>query len=94
MGDYPSIELLESYHAFPGPFTFKVIGRTENGFVARTVAAVRDELAEAIDPPYSVRETGSGHYVAVTLEVRVQTALQVVAVYKRMAQLSGLKLLL
>jgi putative lipoic acid-binding regulatory protein len=72
---------------------FKVIGRTENGFIARTVAAVRDELAEPIDPPYRVRETGAGHYVAITLEVQVQTALQVLAVYKRMAGLAGLKLL-
>ncbi len=94
MAAFPSIELLEAYHTFPGRFTFKAIGRTENGFVARTVAAVRDELEEPVDPPYSVRETASGHYVAVTLEVRVQTATQVVAVYQRMAQLAGLKLLL
>jgi putative lipoic acid-binding regulatory protein len=94
MGAFPSIELLEAHHTFPGQFMFKAIGRTENGFVARTVAAVRDELAEPVDPPYSVRETGSGHYVAVTLEVRVQTATQVVAVYQRMSRLAGLKLLL
>ena len=93
MGGLPSVELLESHHAFPGLYMFKAIGRTENGFVARTVAAVREELAEPIDPPYSVRQTGAGQYVAVTLEVRVQTALQVQAVYKRMAQLAGLKLL-
>ena len=93
MGGLPSVELLEAHHAFPGPYMFKAIGRTENGFVARTVAAVREELAEPVDPPYTVRQTGQGHYVAVTLEVRVQTALQVQAVYRRMAQLAGLKLL-
>jgi uncharacterized protein len=94
MSGFPSVELLEAHHAFPGPYMFKAIGRTENGFVARTVAAVRDELAEPFDPPYSVRETGAGHYVAVTLEVHVQTARQVIAVYKRMARLAGVKLLL
>jgi uncharacterized protein len=94
MDNLPSVELLEAYHAFPGPYMFKVIGRTDNGFVARTVAAVRDELAEPFDPPYRTRETGAGHYVAVTLEVQVQTAVQVLAVYKRMSQLAGLKLLL
>jgi uncharacterized protein len=93
MADFPSVELLEAHHAFPGPYMFKAIGHTENGFIARTVAAVRDELAEPVDPPFSVRETGSGRYVAVTLVVRVQTALQVIAVYKRMAQLAGLKIL-
>ena len=51
MGGLPSVELLEAHHAFPGPYMFKAIGRTENGFVARTVAAVREELAEPVDPP-------------------------------------------
>jgi uncharacterized protein len=93
MGDFPSVELLEAHHEFPGPYMFKAIGRTDNGFVARTVAAVRDELDQPVDPPFSVRETGSGRWVAVTLVVRVQDALQVIAVYKRMAQLAGLKIL-
>ena len=54
MGDLPSIELLESGHVFPGPYMFKLIGRTENGFVGRAVAAVRDALAAEVDPPYSL----------------------------------------
>jgi putative lipoic acid-binding regulatory protein len=94
MGNFPSVELLEAHHVFPGPYVFKAIGRTDNSFVARTVAAVRDELAEPVDPPYSVRQTGAGRHVAVTLEIRVESALQVIAVYKRMAALSGLTLLL
>ena len=62
MGDHPSIELLEAGHVFPGPYMFKVIGKTENGFVGRTVAAVRDALAAEVDPPYSVRETNGGRF--------------------------------
>ena len=46
MEQLPAIELLESTHQFPGPYMFKVIGRVDNGFVARVVAAVREELAE------------------------------------------------
>ena len=45
MGELPSIELLEATHEFPGPYIFKAIGRVENGFAARVVAAVREELA-------------------------------------------------
>ena len=52
MSELPAIELLENTHTFPGPYTFKVIGRAERGFVARAVAAVRDELDHALDPPY------------------------------------------
>ena len=37
-----SIALLEDTHTFPGTYMFKVIGKVENGFVARVVAAVRD----------------------------------------------------
>ena len=32
MGELPSIELLEAVHHFPGPYTFKVIGKSDNGF--------------------------------------------------------------
>jgi putative lipoic acid-binding regulatory protein len=86
----PAIELLESTHRFPGSYLFKVIGRSEQGFVARTVAAVRDAVAAEFDPPFSVRETSGGKHVAVTLEVPVERAEQVIAVYRRVQKLAGL----
>jgi putative lipoic acid-binding regulatory protein len=91
--ELPAIELLENTHTFPGPYTFKVIGRAERGFVARAVAAVRDALAEEVDPPYRVRETPNGRHVAVTVEPRVQTAHQVLAVYRRLQVIAGLVML-
>ena len=93
MGELPAIELLESTHTFPGPYTFKVIGKTDNGFVARTVAAVRDALGDAEDPPYRVRESVGGRHTAVTLEPQVQTARQVLAVYRRLHDTVGLVML-
>lgn len=89
----PAIELLESTHTFPGPYTFKVIGLAERGFVARAIAAVREELADPVDPPYRVRETASGRHVAVTVEPQVQTADQVLAVYRRLKLMAGLVVL-
>jgi len=89
----PAIELLESTHEFPGTYMFKAIGRSENGFAARAVAAVREELAEATDPPFRVREAAGGRHVAVTVTVDVQTAYQVLAVYRRLRALVGLVLL-
>jgi putative lipoic acid-binding regulatory protein len=91
--DLPSIELLESTHTFPGPYMFKVIGLAERGFVARTVAAVREELVQAIDPPFRVRETAGGKHVAVTLQPVVQTARQVLSIYGRLRGLAGLVVL-
>ncbi len=94
MGDLPSIELLESVHRFPGPYIFKVIGKSDNGFVARVVAAVRDELAHPADPPYRIRVARGGRHIAVTLEPVVQTGAQVLAVYRRIRKMAGLVLLL
>jgi uncharacterized protein len=88
-----SIELLEKTHTFPGPYMFKVIGRVDKGFVARVVAAVRDELEEEVDPPYRLRETPGGRHVSVTLEPTVQTAQQVLAVYRRVRATEGLMFL-
>ncbi len=93
MNDLPAIALLESTHTFPGPYMFKVIGRPEQGFVARTVAAVRQELAAEVDPPFRVREAVGGRHIAITLQPIVQTPQQVLAVYCRLRVLVGLVML-
>ncbi len=93
MDELPAIELLESTHHFPCPYTFKVIGREENGFVARVVAAVRMALEESSDPPFRVRESAGGRHVSVTLEPTVQTAQQVLAVYRNVRTMAGLVVL-
>ena len=90
MNELPAIELLEANHTFPGPYIFKAIGSVENGFVARVVAAVRDELAAEHDPPFKVREAAGGRHVAVTLEPTLQSARQVLAVYRRIRGMAGL----
>jgi putative lipoic acid-binding regulatory protein len=85
----PSAELLDQTHEFPGPYTFKAIGRPDGGFVARIVAAIREELENDVDPPYRVRETAAGRHVAVTIEPQVQSAWDVLAVYQRLGQVDG-----
>jgi putative lipoic acid-binding regulatory protein len=87
----PSADLIDSTHAFPGPYTFKVIGRPAEGFVARIVAAIRDELEGDVDPPYRIRETAAGRHVAVTVEPMVQNAWEVLAVYQRLGQIRGVE---
>jgi putative lipoic acid-binding regulatory protein len=94
VGELPAIELLEALHSFPGPYMFKVIGRADAGFVARVVAAVREELAHSTDPPYRVRQAVGGRHIAITLEPRVQTGRQVLAVYRRIQKMAGLVMLL
>jgi len=93
MDEMPAIELLEAHHEFPGPYTFKAIGQVDNGFVARVIAAVRDELGEDVDPPFRVREAVGGRHVSVTLEPVVQTAEQVIRIYRRIRTTAGLVIL-
>jgi hypothetical protein len=88
----PSVELLERTHEFPGRYVFKVIGLCEDGFVARTVALVRDQLEEERDPPFRVRHTANGRHVAVTLEPNVRSAWEVIAVYQAIRGLAGLEM--
>ena len=90
----PSVELLESRHAFPCHFTFKVIGAAEGNFTARVVACVRDELGLETDPPCSLRNTAHGRPVAVTLEPMCESSQQVLAVYSRLSGMDGLVMLL
>jgi hypothetical protein len=94
MNTLPAIELLESTHAFPCVYVWKVIGRADGGFVGRVVAAVRDQLESEFDPPYRVRETAGGRHVAVTLEPFVKSAWDVLAVYGKIQEIAGLVLVL
>jgi uncharacterized protein len=93
MYQLPAADLIASTHQFPGPYIFKAIGRVEDGFVARAIAATREELAAEVDPPFKVREAAGGRHVAVTLQPVVQTAEQVLAVYRRLRGLKGLVML-
>lgn len=90
----PPLELLNRTHQFPCSYIFKAIGKVESGFAARVVAGVREELSQEIDPPHRLRHSGSGRHVSVTLEPRVETAEQVLAVYRRIASMAGLIVLL
>ena len=84
------IELVRSNHEFPGPYVFKVIGYPDDGFIARVVLAVREELNLTIDPPYSIRQSSAGKYVALTLEPYMMTAEEVLAVYAKFQGIAGI----
>lgn len=90
MNSLPPLELLESTHSFPGVYTFKVIGKAEEGFVARVLAAVREALGTMMDCPFREQNTPNGRFVSVTLEPEVQEASQVLQVYERLKVVPGL----
>ena len=86
----PCLELLEKNHSFPCPYLFKIIGKPENDFTERVIAIVREELLFDFDPAYQVREAVGGRHVSVTLEPTVQSARQVLTIYRRWSVLDGL----
>lgn len=95
MSDHrPSIDLLESVHAFPGTYQMKVIGIADDDFENRVLAVVYEELAVPSDVDVSSRTTPSGKHVALTLDLTVQTADQVRRIYARIQEVVGLTLLL
>jgi uncharacterized protein len=89
----PSVDLLEKTHAFPSPYLFKIIGNADEGFVARVIAIVREELAIDVEPPYRLREAVGGRHISVTLEPVVQSGHQVIAIYRRLSALDDLVML-
>lgn len=94
MDHLPTVELIESAHTFPGTYVLKVIGKTDDGFVSRVVAAVREQMETEVDPPYRMRSTSGGRHVSITLEPHFESAWQVVAVYGRIQEIDGLVMLL
>jgi putative lipoic acid-binding regulatory protein len=93
MDHRPSVELLESIHLFPGTYKIKAIGVVDDEFETRVIEAVCSNLAARSDLDYSVRLTPGGRHVALTLDITVQSAEQVRAIYADLHALKGLTLL-
>jgi len=89
----PSTDLLESSHTFPGVYQIKAIGAAERDFTGRVIAAAAEELASISEIDHVIRETPGGRHVSITLDISVQTAEQVRAIYARIRDVEGLTLL-
>ncbi len=87
-------DLLEATHQFPGSYTIKIIGDADDSFVDRVVLAARAHLARSEDLRYTVRKTPQGRHIAVTLDLAVATADEVLVVYQALQVVTGLRLLL
>lgn len=94
MKRFPSLELLESTHQFPAPYVFKVIGKSDEGFLGRVLASAREAAELDTDPTFTLRQTSEGKHVSVTLSVEVDSAGRVLAIYERLSELNGLILLM
>lgn len=87
------IDLLESTHQFPGTYQIKAIGAVDDDFVGRVLSAVQEEVAGPSEVDYTLRSMRAGRHVGVTLNISVQRAEQVLALYARIRQVKGLSFL-
>ena len=94
MSDLPPKELLEQMHSFPGKFVFKAIGKSEDEFAQRVIAAVRNALEQEFDAPYEIRTTSGGRHTAVTIEPWVESSVQVIDVFAAILSIEGLVMLM
>ena len=91
---FPPLELLEANHRFPGAYTFKVIGINENEFLKRILDEVKSVLKPDQAVRHSVREASGGKHSAITLEVTVETAHQIIHIYEKLVIIDGVVVVL
>ena len=94
MDQEASLELLRLQHEFPGKFLFKAIGKNQDEFPERVVAAVRETLCHDFDSPFELKHTPHGRHVSVSVEPWVDSAEQVIAVYAKVRHLEGLVMMM
>lgn len=90
----PPIELLESVHSFPGPYTFKIITQNDSTVQAAVAAEVQKSLSLPSLPEFSTRTSENGKHASLTLEITLQKAEDVHTVYRALEQVPGVLLLL
>ena len=92
--DFETHELLHDTHEFPCSYLFKAIGRDEEEFVPRVLAAVRSVLGEGIEPPFNLRRTSNKKHVSVSIEPTVNGPKQIFEIYETLKDVDGVLMLM
>jgi putative lipoic acid-binding regulatory protein len=94
MKGLPSIELLESTHSFPCHYTYKVFGAHSDELISVVCVAAEQVAGMSSYVRYTYRQSSGGVHGCVTLEVYMQTAHQVQALYVELGSLSVVRMLM
>lgn len=88
--DLQFLALLRAQHRFPGPFTMKVLCRNTAGIVDLVLDAAcgPEGLPRPADPP-GLKCSSGGRFVSVTLDLHLDDARQVLAVYRSLRAVPG-----
>lgn len=84
------IEKLKSAHAFPGPYTFKIIGTNVPDFMA----TVESALSEFVIQESTHRFSKNGNHISVSLKVLAPTPDSVLDAYEILGKLDLVKYVL
>jgi uncharacterized protein len=90
----PTLELLEANHEFPCRYVFKAIGPNDETFIAAVKQVARYELDLLEDPVTNLQASSAGRHVSVTLHLDVDSATQVITIYRKLRQVDGLRMLM
>jgi len=83
--------LLESQHAFPGSYTFKIIYRNEEGMDGVIRAAVEEATGIDVgDDIVAVRASSGANFMSMTLDLNVQSAQDVLDVYEALGKVKNI----
>lgn len=92
MMDLNSDKKLKDLLEFPCNFTFKVVGMKRDD-LAQDVVKMMSEYAKVIDEP-KVQPSAKGTYESVSLTMRAENIEQVETLYKKLAEIDGVKMVL
>tara|TARA_Y100001968_G_scaffold295998_1_gene303824 strand:+ start:8237 stop:8560 length:324 start_codon:yes stop_codon:yes gene_type:complete len=82
--------LLESQHAFPSRYTFKVIFHSIDGMEAQICAVVAEATGLQLGPhEVSLRKSSGARFTSMTLDIEVQNAETVLDLYKTLGGLEN-----
>ena len=90
----PPLELLESVHQFPGPYTFKIITHNDPAVQSAVMAEIKKSLNLNEAPPFSSRTSENGKHASLTVELTLQKAQDVHTVYRALQGVPGVLMLL
>ena len=90
----PPIELLNSVHSFPGPYTFKIISVNDEVVLKNIAIEIQSTLNFKSLPQYSCRISESGKHASLTVEIVLRQAQEVHLVYEALMKTPGVLLLL
>ena len=84
------VALIKANHHFPGPYHLSLVTLNEQAVVITVRALVEEGARPISDAHWELRQSSGGKYVSHRVKVHADTADEVVAIYERLWETTGL----